>query len=97
VLRPGGIFLASGADREKGALAVEWAAQAAGGIPGDRWHETSTSPVFMHSSTLAETAGELRAAGFELLEAPLSTELAAESAAVRGFCGQTRFYVARKP
>jgi SAM-dependent methyltransferase len=97
VLRSGGIFLASGADREKGELAGEWAAQAAGEIPGDRWHETSTSPVFMHSSTLVETTGELRAAGFELMEAPLSTELAAESGAVRAFCGQTRFYVARKP
>ena len=96
VLRPGGIFLASGADREKGELAGEWAAQAAGEIPGDRWHETSTSPVFMHSSTQAETFAELHAAGFEVLTSPLSTELAAESAEARAFCGETRFYVARK-
>lgn len=96
VLRPGGIFLGSGADREKGALAGHWARQADDEIPGDRWHETSTSPVFMHSSTEAETHAELRAAGFEVLTSPLSTALAAESAEVRAFCGETRFYVARK-
>lgn len=96
VLRPGGVFLGSGADREKGALAGHWAQQADDEVPGDRWHETSTSPVFMHSSTEAETCAELRAAGFAVLDSPLSTELAAESAAVRAFCGETRFYLARK-
>ena len=96
VLRPGGIFLGSGADREKGAQAAHWATQAEGEVPGDRWHETSTSPVFMHSSTQAETYAELRAAGFEVLASPLSSELAEESPAARAFCGETRFYVARK-
>jgi len=96
VLRPGGLFLGSGADREKGAQAGHWAQQADGEQPGDRWHETSTSPVFMHSSTEAETHAELHAAGFEVLTSPLSTELAAEAAEVRAFCGETRFYVARK-
>ena len=96
VLRPGGLFLGSGADREKGAQAAHWAAQAEDGPPGDRWHETSTSPVFMHSSTQAETYAELQAAGFEVLTSPLSSELASESPEVRAFCGETRFYVARK-
>lgn len=96
VLRPGGLFLGSGADREKGAQATHWARQSADEPPGDRWHETSTSPVFMHSSTEAETTQELAAAGFTLVTAPLSTELAQESAAVRAFGGETRFYVARK-
>jgi SAM-dependent methyltransferase len=96
VLRPGGIFFGSGADRVKGALAPHWAKQAPDETPGDRWHETSTSPVFMHSSTEAETYAELQEAGFEVLASPLSSEVAAESAAVRAFCGETRFYVARK-
>jgi ubiquinone/menaquinone biosynthesis C-methylase UbiE len=96
VLRPGGLFLGSGADREKGPLAGHWAQQDDGEQAGDRWHETSTSPVFMHSSTEAETYAELQTAGFEVLTSPLSTELAAESAEVRAFCGETRFYVARK-
>ena len=96
VLRPGGLFIGSGADREKGPLAGHWAQQDDGEQAGDRWHETSTSPVFMHSSTEAETYAELQTAGFEVLTSPLSTELAAESAEVRAFCGETRFYVARK-
>ena len=96
VLRPGGLFLGSGADREHGALAEHWSRQPADEIPGDRWHETSTSPVFMHSSTLAETTRELQEAGFEVVTAPLGTELATEAAAFRAFCGETRFYVARK-
>jgi len=96
VLRPGGLFLGSGADREHGALAEHWSRQPTDEIPGDRWHETSTSPVFMHSSTLAETTRELQEAGFEVVTAPLGTELAKEAAAFRAFCGETRFYVARK-
>jgi len=96
VLRPGGLFLGSGADREKGSQSIHWAAQSPDETPGDRWHETSTSPVFMHSSTEAETYGELRTAGFEVLASPLSSELAKESAEVQAFCGETRFYVARK-
>jgi len=96
VLRPDGIFLGSGADREKGALAGHWARQADGEIPGDRWHETSTSPVFMHSSTEAETRAELVAAGFRVVCCPLRSEVAAENAAVKVFAGETRFYVAER-
>lgn len=50
----------------------------------------------MHSSTEAETYAELQEAGFKVLASPLSSEVAVESAAVRAFCGETRFYVARK-
>ena len=97
-LKPGGIFLFTAADREKGAYAAYRAKEGApdDGIPGDRWHESDTSPVFMHSSTEAETRGELSETGFTVIECPLSTEIAADGPLVRQFAGETRFYVARK-
>ena len=98
VLRPDGIFLFTASDREKGANAAYWAKEArpADVIPGDRWHESDTSPVFIHSSTEAETREELAAAGFAVIECPLSTEIADDGPLVREFAGETRFYVARK-
>lgn len=98
VLKPGGIFLFTASDREKGANAAYWAKEArpADVIPGDRWHESDTSPVFIHSSTEAETREELAETGFTVLECPLSTEVASDGPLVRDFAGETRFYVARK-
>ena len=98
VLKPGGIFLFTASDREKGANAAYWAKEAREPdvIPGDRWHESDTSPVFIHSSTEQETREELSVSGFELIECPLSTEIAADGPAVREFAGETRFYVAKK-
>jgi SAM-dependent methyltransferase len=98
VLRPGGIFLFTASDREKGANAAYWASLDCppDAIPGDRWHESDTTPVFIHSSTEAETRGELVSQGFELLACPLSTEVAQDGPAVRDFAGETRFYIARK-
>jgi ubiquinone/menaquinone biosynthesis C-methylase UbiE len=98
VLKPGGIFLFTASDREKGANAAYWAKEArpADVIPGDRWHESDTSPVFIHSSTEAETREELKETGFTVVECPLSTEVASDGPLVRDFAGETRFYVARK-
>lgn len=98
VLRPDGIFLFTASDREKGANAAYWAKEArpANVIPGDRWHESDTSPVFIHSSTEQETRDELAEAGFAVIACPLSTEVAADGPLVRDFAGETRFYVARK-
>ena len=98
VLKPGGILLFTASDREKGANAAYWAKEErpADVIPGDRWHESDTSPVFIHSSTEAETREELSEAGFTVIECPLSTEVAADGPLVREFAGETRFYVARK-
>ncbi len=98
VLKPGGIFLFTASDREKGANAAYWAKEARPGdvIPGDRWHESDTSPVFIHSSTEQETREELSATGFAVIECPLSTEVAADGPLVREFAGETRFFVARK-
>ena len=98
VLRTGGIFLFTASDREKGANAAYWAREQNPPdlIPGDRWHESDTTPVFIHSSTEAETREELSAAGFGVLACPLSTEVAADGPLVRDFAGETRFFVARK-
>jgi SAM-dependent methyltransferase len=98
VLRPLGILIFTAPDREKGKNAAHWKNQSlpVDGIPGNRWHETETSPVFMHSSTEQETYAELERCGFTTLTSPLSTEVAMDSKAARDFAGETRFYVARK-
>lgn len=99
VLKPEGILLFTASDREKGANAAYWAKEErpADVIPGDRWHESDTSPVFIHSSTEQETRAELAEAGFAVIECPLSTEVASDGPLVKEFAGETRFYVARKP
>jgi len=98
VLKPGGILLFTASDREKGANAAYWAKEDASdeSILGDRWHESDTSPVFIHSSTEKETRDELSESGFTVIECPLSTEVAADGPLVREFAGETRFFVARK-
>jgi SAM-dependent methyltransferase len=98
VLKPDGILLFTASDREKGANAAYWAkeGQTDEDIPGDRWHESDTSPVFIHSSTEKETRDELSETGFTVLECPLSTEIAVDGPLVREFAGETRFFVARK-
>lgn len=98
VLKPGGIFLFTASDREKGANAAYWAkeADADDDVTGDRWHESDTTPVFIHSSTETETRGELCESGFTVIECPLSTEIAVDGPLVREFAGETRFFVARK-
>lgn len=98
VLRPQGILIFTAPDREKGKNAAHWKDQTlpADGIPGNRWHETETSPVFMHSSNEAETRELLSATGFTVIECPLSTEVATDGPLVQEFAGETRFFVARK-
>ena len=98
ILKPGGTLIFTAPDREKGANAAYWAEEepTPDGIPGDRWHESDTSPVFMHSSTEAETRAELTECGFEVIECPLSSEVADDGPLVADFAGETRFYVARK-
>jgi ubiquinone/menaquinone biosynthesis C-methylase UbiE len=98
VLKPGGIFFCSAADREQGPFAIEWSQVTPGEneVIGDGWHETPSSPVFMHSSTEAETRAELVAAGFNIIGSPLSSEVATENQLMKDFAGVTRFYIASK-
>lgn len=98
VLKPKGKFLFTANDREKGEHADLWKKEPIleDGQLGDRWHETESTPVFMHSSTQAETSQELINAGFRIIESPLRAEVASENSAVKNFAGETRFYIAER-
>ena len=98
ILKPEGKFLFTANDREKGEHTHEWANEPClpDGQLGDRWHETDSTPVFMHSSTEAETTSELKHTHFNLILSALRSDIAPESAEVRAFAGETRFYLAEK-
>ena len=99
VLKPGGKFLFTANDREKGEHAGLWKSEPVlpGCQNGDRWHETDSTPVFMHSSTESETRQELLNAGFKIIQSPLRSEVAQENSSVKNFAGETRFYIAERP
>lgn len=99
VLKPGGKFLFTANDREKGEHADLWKNESIlpGCQKGDRWHETDSTPVFMHSSTESETRQELLNAGFKIIQSPLRSEVALEDSCVKNFAGETRFYIAERP
>ena len=65
-------------------------------ITGYKKYVKDLTNLIIHSSTEAETRAELTATGFEVIECPLSTAVAADGPLVREFAGETRFYVARK-
>ena len=98
VLKPGGKFLFTANDREKGEHSDLWKNEAVlpGCQNGDRWHETDSTPVFMHSSTESETRQELVNAGFKIIQNPLRSEVALENSSVKNFAGETRFYIAER-
>jgi len=98
VLKPGGKFLFTANDREKGEHSDLWKNEAVlpGCQNGDRWHETDSTPVFMHSSTESETHQELVNAGFKIIQNPLRSEVALENSSVKNFAGETRFYIAER-
>lgn len=98
VLRPGGHLLLTAHDRERGESRAHWQGAVApdGGELGDRWHESETSPVFIHAGTLSETTAELADAGFEVIETAMRSEIADEPPEVRAFSDDTRWFVARR-
>jgi ubiquinone/menaquinone biosynthesis C-methylase UbiE len=99
VLKPGGKFLFTANDREKGEHVDLWKNESVlpGCQDGDRWHETDSTPVFMHSSTESETRQELLNAGFKIIRSPLRSEVVSENSSVKKFAGETRFYIAERP
>ena len=99
ILKPGGKFLFTANDREKGEHVDLWKNESVlpGCQKGDRWHETDSTPVFMHSSTESETRQELLNAGFKIIQSPLRSEVALENSNVKNFAGETRFYIAERP
>ena len=99
VLKSGGKFLFTANDREKGEHADLWKKEPIleNSQLGDRWHETDSTPVFMHSSTESETHQELLKAGFKIIQSPLRSVVASENSVVKNFAGETRFYIAERP
>lgn len=97
VLRAGSALLLTGHDRRHGAGAAHWrtATTPPGGELGDGWHETDSTPVFLHASTEEEARAELSAAGFEVIFTAMRSELADEPPEVRAFSDDTRWFVAR--
>ncbi|MBC8011389.1 MAG: class I SAM-dependent methyltransferase [Burkholderiales bacterium] len=63
---------------------------------GDRRFEDECGDTFMHLPDRAEILGDLASTGWIHVEDHLRRELAKESAAVRGFSDECRFWVARR-
>jgi ubiquinone/menaquinone biosynthesis C-methylase UbiE len=98
VLRSSGLLLLTAHDRECGESKEYWrtAVAPADGELGDRWHDSESTPVFIHAGTKDETSAELTEAGFMIVETAMRSEIADESPAVRSFSDDTRWFVARK-
>lgn len=103
VLKPGGIFIFSGHDREATRREhwkrlAELRAQGIGaGEPermGDTCYDTPRGSVFIHSSDEAELTAELAAAGFGLAFSRMRSSIGAESRATLEFSDDTRMSVA---
>jgi SAM-dependent methyltransferase len=63
---------------------------------GDRIGEDESGPVFIHIPDRAEILGDLAACGWEPVFDAMRGEIAAESAGVREFADDCRFWVARR-
>jgi ubiquinone/menaquinone biosynthesis C-methylase UbiE len=98
VLRPSGLLLLTAHDRDCGESKEHWrtAVAPADGELGDRWHDSESTPVFIHAGTKDETSAELTEAGFTVVETAMRSEITDESPAVRSFSDDTRWFVARK-
>jgi len=100
VLKPGGVFWFTGHDQSLSSQVEHWKQvqerDGQGGL-GDVLEMTEAGPMFIRSATRDEMIDILKAAGFVQVESYLRQELANESAAVREFADECRFWIARKP
>ncbi|TVR46587.1 MAG: class I SAM-dependent methyltransferase [Puniceicoccaceae bacterium] len=107
VLRPGGNFVFTTHDRRLGKFLGFWEEEAkawVNGPPvvglgefGDRLIVTEQGPVFMHIPEREEVLEDLAAAGLEWIEDHWRQDLANETAPVRAFSDECRFWVCRRP
>lgn len=107
VLRPGAWFVFTTHDRESPRYRDYWKAEAArwaedGPLEGlhdfgDRMIEMGYGVHFMHVPTVAEIETTLQSVGFRIEAHLMRSELANESAAVREFSDDCRFWVVQRP
>ncbi len=63
---------------------------------GDRHFECEQGTIFMHIPDQIEVREDLAATGFELVESHLRSNLASESAEVRDFSDECRFWITKR-
>ena len=107
VLRPGAWFVFTTHDREASRNMEFWEAEAmrwkkgeqAAGLHefGDRLEEREGGVHFMHVPTVAEIETTLQNVGFRIEAHLMRSDLANESAAVREFSDDCRFWVVQRP
>lgn len=103
VLRPGGILIFTGHDRGVPRNAAHWSEEKTRWESGTRDpalddfgdynHATPAGPMFIHAADTGELRALLERCRFEILFTALRSEIAFESAAVREFSDDTRFWV----
>ncbi len=107
VLRPGAWFVFTAHDRENRMHQDFWEKEAERWRTkkqraelddyGDRFEPTPLGDLYIHVPTRAEMNAQLEAVGFRVEVDILRSELAMESAEVREFSDDTRFWVVQKP
>ena len=106
-MRPEAWFVFTTHDREAGRKEAFWEAEAARWAKGeqstglheygDRLEEREDGVHFMHVPTVAEMEAVLSRVGFRIEAHLMRSELANESAAVREFSDDCRFWVVQRP
>jgi ubiquinone/menaquinone biosynthesis C-methylase UbiE len=105
VLRPGGTAIFTGHERDVPRNAAHWAAERVRWETGQRDpaleafgdynHATPAGRMFIRASTQAEVRELAAHCGFAVVSTAMRSEIAVESAAVREFSDDTRFWVLR--
>lgn len=105
-IRPGGFFVFTTHDRSLKRYGDLWAEerriwdegrQSSSVLEfGDRHFSSPQGTIFMHVPDQTEIREDLAATGFDLVETHLRSDLATESAEVRDFSDECRFWIARR-
>jgi len=106
-VRPGGYFVFTTHDRGLNRYRELWAEerrlwdkgeQSSSLLEfGDRHFSAPQGMIYIHIPDQDEVREDLAATGFDLVETHLRSELASESAQVREFSEECRFWIARRP